>query len=135
MNVYERGLNHAQGRFTAALANSSQAKTRNGNKASLADVNKAITELKNFITSKGKDYNFKVLRTENDSYKVGKHVARYGWNVYDVTKKSSVITSAKTLFTSLTDPQHNQPSQKNNTNLIIMAIVGGLLLFGKKIFK
>ena len=137
LTSYEYGLNHAKGRFTAALSNSSQSKTKIGNKASLDDVIKSISELKTFISSKSKDYNFKVLRTENDSNKVGKHIGNYSWNVYEVTKKEGVKTTSKSLFTSFTDSTgqlYDQPQQKNN-NIIIIAIVGGLLLFGKKLFK
>lgn len=136
LNNYEKGLNFNKGRFTAALKNASQTKTRVGNQQSLNDVVKAIQELKTFISSKSKEYSFKVKQTLNDVYRVGKHQGAYSWKIYEVTKKqvSSTVQKASSIVGSFfgASDEKNTNSNKGNTNLIGLVIAAIVLFFLSK---
>jgi hypothetical protein len=84
---YSRFLADELARYTNALSNSSQSKTREGNKKSMADVKKAISNISILETKLKEIYAISKTTKQGSRTDFGRYTTKYSYSEYTITKK------------------------------------------------
>ena len=119
-NDLSKKLNFGVLKFDLALRNSSQTKTKVGNRASMNDVKKAVSNIANLESQHNYNYNKSPL---TESYTDRKHKGTYTFYKYKLTKKTISFFGN---FTSNGVPNSDTLSKSNTPKMIgygILAVV------------
>jgi hypothetical protein len=131
LTEFSRFLNDSRAKYKNALSNSSQSKTRDGNRKSMNDVQSAINKIPQFINKLEKTYSVSKTSKQASRTDFGKYTTDYTYYVYEVTKKS--VNASGIDYSSTSNGVPTQPI-KSSMGYFAIGLMAWLL-FSKKANK
>jgi hypothetical protein len=134
LTEFSRFLNDELARFTNALSNSSQGKTRKGNQKSISDVKKAVDNIPNLVSKLKSSYSITSIKKQGSRTDFGKYTTPYTFSQFSLSSKNNQKSvNIKDVPFSSQNPNDSASNEEKSSFLTIGLGILAVLVLTKKI--
>jgi hypothetical protein len=124
---FSRFLSDELARYTNAFKNSSQSKTREGNKKSMADIKKAILNIPTLERKLKDSYSISKITKQGTRTDFGKYTTKYSYSEFKFSDKPTAVKTIKNLT--------SETLEAKSTPFVALGVGALAFLFFIKKFK